>query len=114
MTAPTKRDIALAKSFLERIDPTPNDGDVEALATLLAQVRAEEREPPVCEVCGEEHDPKRVYGEVEVCRLCYASLEYRIEQLTLILQKFIDGGRLESLLCACENAGLRPSPKEAP
>ncbi len=62
----------------------------------------------VCDVCGEEDSDERIYGKVEVCRSCLASAEYRIEQLTHILQRFIDGGRLEELLCACDNAGIRP------
>ncbi len=69
-------------------------------------------EKPICEVCGEEDSDERVYGKVEVCRLCLASAEYRVEQLTFIIQRFIDGGRLEELLQACDNAGLRP--KAAP
>ena len=69
-------------------------------------------EKPVCDVCGEEDSDERVYGKVEVCRLCLSSAD-RIEQLTDLLQRFIDGGRLESLLQACDNAGLRPRRRES-
>lgn len=65
-------------------------------------------ELPVCDVCGEEDSDERIYGKVEVCRSCYASEEYRIEQLTYIIQSFLDGGRLESFVMQCDNAGLRP------
>ena len=68
-------------------------------------------EPLACEVCGEEDSDERVYGKVEVCRLCLSSAEYRVEQLTDILQRFIDGGRLESLLLQCENAGIQRTAK---
>jgi len=66
-------------------------------------------ELPVCDRCGEENNPERVYGEVDICRMCFASAEWMVDQLKLILQKFIDGGRLESLLVQCEAVGVRPT-----
>ena len=65
-------------------------------------------ENPVCEHCGEEDSDERIYGKVDCCQSCYAGLEYRIDQLTDILQRFVDGGRLSSLLLHCENAGIEP------
>lgn len=65
-------------------------------------------EKPMCERCGEEDSDERLMGKVNTCELCAASDAYRVEQLTAILQAFIDGGRIESLLLACENAGITP------
>jgi hypothetical protein len=51
------------------------------LTTCNAAQRAETALPevPICEVCGEEHNPKRVYGEVEICRSCYVAAEHALE-----------------------------------
>lgn len=65
-------------------------------------------EKPVCDRCGEEDSDERIMGKVNVCELCSASDAYRVEQLTFILQRFIDGGTRGDLMTACENAGLTP------
>jgi len=55
----------------------------------------------ICEVCGECHDPKRVYGEVEICRLCYAGAEYASDMAYLVMGHIRDllvGGRPDKAL----------------
>lgn len=79
-----------------------------------------------CDVCGEPDSDERIYGKVEVCRSCLASAEYRIEQLTAILARWMgeyaspalatSAGRTKrehELWAACENAGIKPEPRTA-
>lgn len=90
----------------------PKAADAVADVTLSSgDTGPEPGEPLTCDVCGEEDSDERVYGKVEVCRCCLESSRYRIDQLTDILQRFIDGGRLESLIAQCDNAGIRRTAK---